>query len=113
MKYELPIDLKYDQKLLITYTGLDGLERARVVEAHWLKEISQRKVMKLSFKKTFPFICFKHMNYTVVSLNSGSDVYPNWLHIYAIESPRLMAKKFGIEYSNVDIERINDDLGNI
>lgn len=113
MKYALPADLKYGQKLIIAYTGLDGLERAEVVEAHWLKEISQHKTKKLSFRKTFPFICFKHMNYTVVYLNSGSDIYPNWHHIYAIESPRLMAKKFGITYSNVDIDRINDDLGNI
>ena len=111
MKYMLPADLRYGQKALIAYTGLDGYERAYVVELHWLKEIAQRKKKKLSFKKEFPFIGFKYISYTIVTLNSGTSIYPEWIHLYACESPQLMAKKFGLEYPNVDVDRVNDDLG--
>lgn len=45
-------------------------------------------------------------------MNTGTDCYPTWRHIYAIESPRLMAKKFGVEYSDLDIDRVNDELDN-
>lgn len=111
MKYMLPADLRYGQKALIAYTGLDGCERAHVVELHWLKEIAQRKKKKLSFKKEFPFISFKYISYTIVTLNSGTSIYPEWIYLYACESPQLMAKKFGLEYPNVDVDRVNDDLG--
>lgn len=111
MKYMLPADLRYGQKALIAYTGLDGCERAYVVELHWLKEIHKCKHKKLSFKKSFPFMCLKYIEYTVVTLNSGTDLYPEWIHLCALESPQLMAKKFGLEYPNVDVDRVNDDLG--
>ena len=105
-------ELRYGQKLLIAYTRLDGLESAEVVEAHWLKKISQKIVKKLSLKSSFPFIGIKTITYTDVLMNTGTDCYPTWRHIYAIESPRLMAKKFGVEYSNLDIDRVNDGLDN-
>ena len=105
-------ELEYGQKLLIAYTRLDGLESAEVVEAHWLKKISQKIVKKLSLKSSFPFIIIKTITYTDVLMNAGTDCYPKWRHIYAIESPRLMAKKFGVEYSDLYIDRVIDDLDN-
>ena len=105
-----PVELRYGQKILIAYTRLDGLESTEVVEAHWLKKISQKIVKKLSLKSSFPFIGIKTIKYTDILMNSGTNCYPTWLHIYAIESPRLMAKKFGVEYSDLDIDRVNDDL---
>ena len=107
-----PAELRYGQKLLIAYTRLDGLESAEVVEAHWLKKISQKIVKKLSLKSSFPFIRIKTITYTDVLMNAGTDCYPTWRHIYAIESPRLMAKKFGVEYSDLDIDLVIDDLDN-
>ena len=107
-----PAELRYGQKLLIAYTRLDGLESAEVVEAHWLKKISQKIVKKLSLKSSFPFIGIKTIKYTDVLMNSGTDCYPTWHHIYAVESPRLMAKKFGVEYSDLYIDRVNNDLYN-
>ena len=104
--------LEYGQKILIAYTKLDGLESAEVVESHWLKKISQKIVKKLSLKNSFPFIRIKTITYTDVLMNVCTDRYPTWRHIYAIESPRLMAKKFGVEYSDLDIDRVNDDLYN-
>ena len=106
------VELRYGQKLLIAYTRLDGLESAEVVEAYWLKKISQKIVKKLSLKSSFPFIGIKTITYTDVLMNVGTDCYPTWRHIYAVESPRLMAKKFGVEYSDLDIDRVNDDLDN-
>ena len=107
-----PAELRYGQKLIIAYTRLDGFESVEVVEAHWLKKISQKIVKKLSLKSSFPFIGIKTIKYTDVLMNASTDWCPMWRHIYAIESPRLMAKKFGIEYSDLDIDRINDDLDN-
>ena len=105
-------ELEYGQKLLIAYTRLDGLESAEVVEAHQLKKISQKIVKKLSLKRSFPFIGIKTITYTDVLVNTGTDCYPTWRHIYAIESPRLMAKKFGVEYQDLDIDCVNDGLDN-
>ena len=107
-----PAELRYGQKLLIAYTRLDGLESAEVVESHWLKKISQKIVKKLSLKSSFPFIGIKTIKYTDVLMNASTDWCPMWRHIYAIESPRLMAKKFGVEYSDLDIDRVNDGLDN-
>ena len=105
-------ELRYGQKLIIAYTRLDGFESVEVVEAHWLKKISQKIVKKLSLKSSFPFIRIKTITYTDVLMNAGTDCYPTWRHIYAIESPRLMAKKFGVEYLDLDIDRVIDDLDN-
>ena len=107
-----PAELRYWQKFLIAYARLDGLESAEVVESHWLKKISQKIVKKLSLKSSFPFIGIKTIEYTDVLMNVGTDRYPTWRHIYAIESPRLMVKKFGVEYSDLDIDRVIDDLDN-
>ena len=107
-----PAELRYGQKLLIAYTRLDGLESAEVVETHLLKKISKKIFKKLSLKGSFPFIGIKTIKYTDVLMNSGTDCYTTWHHIYAVESPRLMAKKFGVEYSDLDIDRVIDDLDN-
>lgn len=109
----IPTELRYGQKAYIPYTGLDGLERGEVVELHWLSNIKRSFKRKLVVTDNFPYIKIEPTYYTDVVLNSGTDMYPKWKHIYALESPAAMAKKFGIEYSNVDIERINDDLGYI
>ena len=106
------VELRYGQKLIIAYTRLDGFESIEVVEAHWLKKISQKIVKKLSLKSSFPFIGIKTIKYTDVLMNSGTDCYTTWHHIYAVESPRLMAKKFGVEYSDLYIDRVNNDLYN-
>ena len=113
MTYMLPADLRYGQKITVAYTGIDGLEKVRFVEAHWLKQISRRRLKKLAFKKTFPFVGINTTEFTDVLMNSGSDILPEWKHIYALESPKLMAKKFGIEYQDVDIALIEDDLETI
>jgi len=108
-----PLNLQYGQKLLIAYTYLDGTERAQVVEMQWLKRIARKKKTRLVFKKKFPFIGIQCIEYTDVVLNVGSDFLPEWRHLFALESPRLMAKKFGIEYSDINVDRIDNDLGNL
>ena len=104
------VDLKYGQKVLVAYTGLDGLEKAKIVLAHQLQTISRTKKKKFFFKKTFPFFEIKEIEFTDLLFNIGSDIIPKWRHIYALESPRLMAKKFGIYYADINVEKIDDDL---
>ena len=105
------VELRYWQKLAITYTALDGTEKMQIVEAQWLKEMSCKTHRKIAFKKKFPFIDVKRIEYTDVLLNAGTDAFPNWMHIRALESQKLMAKKFGIDCQDVFVEQIDDDLG--
>jgi len=91
---------------------LDGNERVDLVEAHWLKNIASCSKKRLSWTKTFPFIKIVVEKYTDVTMNAGSDVFPKIKHIYALESPALMAKKFGIVYPDVASELVKDGLWN-
>ena len=102
--------LRYGKKIIVAYTSLDGYEKAQIVEAHWLKEIVRTKMRKFRFMKSFPFFSFVDVEYTDVMLNAGTDTFPKWIHLYAQESPRLMAKKFGVDYPDVSVSRIEDDL---
>ena len=104
--------LRYGQKIMIAYTSIDGYEMAQVVEMHWLKKLTRIKIRKFKFMKKFPFFAFIDIECTDVVLNSGTDAFPNWIHLYAQESPRLMAKKFGIDYEDITVSRIKDDLMN-
>ena len=103
-------ELRYGQKVYISYTGLDGLERGEIVELHWFNSIKRCSEKKLVLSRRFPFLKYEIIYYTDVVLNTGTDTYPNWKHIYALESPAAIARKFGIEYNDTTIELIQDQL---
>ena len=106
----IPSELTYGQKAYINYTGLDGLERGEVVELQWLDSIKRCSKKKLVLSRRFPFLKSEIVYYTNVVLNNGTDTYPKWKHIYALESPAAMARKFGIEYNDTTTELIQDQL---
>lgn len=106
----IPTELRYGQKAYIPYTGLNGLERGEIVELHWLDSIKRCSRKKLVLSRRFPFLKFEIVYYTNVVLNSGTDMYPKWKHIYALESPAAMARKFGVEYNDTTTELIQDQL---
>lgn len=106
----IPTELRYGQKAYIPYTGLDGLERGEVVELQWLSNIKRSFKRKLVVTDNFPYIKIETTYYTDVVLNSGTDMYPKWKHIYALESPAAMARKFGIEYNDTTVNLIKDQL---
>ena len=103
-------ELRYGETLYIPYTSLDGLERGEIVEGHWFSSIKQRVSKKFSLKKSFPFITCKNVYFTDVILNTGTTTYPEFKHIYALESPQAMAKKFGIVYNDTTTELLKDNL---
>ena len=106
----IPTELRYGQKVYINYTGPDGLERGEVVELQWLNSIKRCSEKKLVLSRRFPFLKSEIVYYTDVVLNIGTDTYPKWKHIYALESPAAIARKFGIEYNDTTIELIEDQL---
>ena len=106
----VPAELRYGQKVYIPYTGLDGLERGEVCELQWLNNIKRCSKKKLVFSRRFPFLKCEVVYYTDVVLNSGTSMYPKWKHIYALESPAAMAKKFGILYNDTTEELLKDQL---
>ena len=106
----IPTELRYGQKVYIPYTGLDGLERGEVCELQWLDSIKRYSKKKLVLSRRFPFLKHEFVYYTDVVLNSGTDMFPRWKHIYALESPAAMAKKFGIRYNDTVVELIQDQL---
>ena len=104
-------ELRYGQKVYISYTGLDGLERGEIVELHWFNSIKRCSEKKLVLSRIFPFLKYEIIYYTDVVLNNGTDTYPKWKHIYALESPAAMARKFGINYTgDTTTELIQDQL---
>ena len=105
-----PVELQYAQKIYINYTGLDGLEVGTVCELHWLKQIRRCSKKKLRLSKRFPFFKLETIYYTLVVMNSGSDIIPKWRYIYALESPAAMARKFGIEYNDTAATLVKDQL---
>ena len=106
----IPTELRYGQKAYINYTGLDGLERGEVVELQSLDSIKRCSKKKLVISRRFPLLKYEIIYYTDVVLNNGTDTYPKWKHIYALESPAAMARKFGIEYNDTTTELIQDQL---
>ena len=106
----IPTELRYGQKAYINYTGLDGLERGEIVELQWLDSIKRCSEKKLVLSRRFPFLKSEIVYYTDVVLNTGTDTYPKWKHIYALESLAAMARKFGIEYNDTTTELIQDQL---
>lgn len=104
-------NLQYGKEILLTYTQPNGQERAEVVKCHWLKSLTRVSKKKIVFKKSFPFIGLETADFTDVLLNVQSDAWPKWKHIYALESPRAIAKKFGIIYSDISVDLVKDDLG--
>lgn len=105
-----PVELQYAQNIYINYTDLDGLEAGTVCELHWLRTIRRCSKKKLSLSKNFPFFKLETVYYTLVAMNSGSDILPNWRYIRALESPAAMARKFGIEYNDTTTDLIKDQL---
>lgn len=106
----IPVELKYRQQIYINYTGLDGLEVGTICEHHWLKKIKRCSKKKLRLSKSFPFFKQETIYYTLVVMNSGSDIIPEWRYIRALESPAAMARKFGIEHSDTTVDLIKDQL---
>ena len=104
------IHLQYGKEMLLTYTQLNGQECAEVVQCHWLKSLTRISKKKIVFKKSFPFVGLDTIDFTDVLLNVRSDVWPLWKHIYALESPRAIAKKFGISYPSTSVELVENDL---
>ena len=105
-----PVELEYGQKIYINYTGLDGLEAGTICELHWLKRMKRCSKKKLSLSKRFPFFKLETIYYTLVVMNSGSDIIPKWKYICALESPVAMARKFGIVYNDTTADLIKDHL---
>ena len=99
-------------KILVPYTDIDGNERADVCMIDWLVSFSRVKMKKLKFKRQFPFIGNEVVEYTDTLMNSGTREFPEWKHLYSLESPRLMAKKFGIEYIDPAYDLVKDNLEN-
>lgn len=107
----IPSDLRYGQKAYISYTGLDGLEKGIVVELNWLKNINRRVKRKIVATNSFPYVKIESIYYTDVVLDCGTDLYPDLKHIYALESPAAMARKFWINYTgDTTVELIQDQL---
>lgn len=106
----IPAELRYGQKIYVPYTGLDGLEKVEICEIQWLNTIKRCAKKKLKFSRRFPFVSCETTYYTDVSLNRGTIDFPKWKHIYALESPAAMAKKFGIEYNDTVVELMKDQL---
>ena len=77
----IPVELKYRQQIYINYTGLDGLEVGTICEHHWLKKIKRCSKKKLRLSKSFPFFKQETIYYTLVVMNSGSDIIPEWRYI--------------------------------
>ena len=95
----------------IPYTMLDGNEQIVMVERDWrLCALTRKEKTSIHFNWKFPFIAVEHLKYTDVKLNRGTDVYPVYMHIKALESPKLMAKKFGINIKDTYVDLIEDDL---
>lgn len=105
-----PVEFKYMQQIYINYTGLDGLEVVTVCELHWLRTIRRCSKKKLKLSKRFPFFKIETVYYTLVVMNSGSDILPKWRYIYALESPAVMARKFGIVYNDTAVDLVKDQL---
>ena len=101
---------KYRQQIYINYTDLNGLEVGTICELHWLKMIKRCSKKKLRLSKSFPFFKLETIYYTLVVMNSGSDIIPVWRYIRALESPASMARKFGIEHSDTTADLIKDQL---
>lgn len=107
----IPPGLKHGQKAYISYTGLDGLEKGMVVELNWLKNINRRVKRKLVVIDSFPYVKIESIYYTDVVLDSGCQLQPDLKHIYALESPTAMARKFWINYTgDTTAELIQDQL---
>ncbi len=106
----IPIQFRYQQQIYINYTGLDGLEVGTICELHWLKKIKRCSKKKLRLSKRFPFFKLETIYYTLVVMNSGSDIIPNWRYIRALESPAAMARKFGIVYNDTTVDLMKDQL---
>lgn len=105
-----PVELQYAQQIYINYTDLDGLEVGTICELHWLKKIRRCSKKKLRLSKRFPFFKLETIYYTLVVMNSGSDILPKWRYIRALESPAAMARKFGIVYNDTAADLIKDQL---
>ena len=106
----IPVELRYRQQIYINYTDLNGLEVGTICELHWLKMIKRCSKKKLRLSKSFPFFKLETIYYTLVVMNSGSDIIPVWRYIRALESPASMARKFGIEHSDTTADLIKDQL---
>ena len=105
-----PVELKYMQQIYINYTDLDGLKVGTVCELHWLRTIRRCSKKRLRLSKRFPFFKRETVYYTLVTMNSGSDIIPKWRYIRALESPAAMARKFGIVYNDTTADLIKDQL---
>ena len=105
-----PVELQYAQNIYINYTDLDGLEVGIICELHWLRAIRRCSKKKLRLSKKFPFFKLETVYYTLVVMNSGSDILPKLRYIRALESPAAMARKFGIEYNDTTADLIKDQL---
>ncbi len=107
----IPADeFRYGQKIYVPYIGLDGLEKGEICEIQWLNTIKRCAKKKLKFSRRFPFVSYETTYYTDVSLNRGTIDFPKWKHIYALENPSMIARKFGIEYNDTTEEFLKDQL---
>ena len=97
-------------KILVPYTDLNGNERADVCMLEWLVSFSRTKMKKLKLKRRFPFIGIETVEYTDTLLNSGTSQEPEWMHLHSLESPGLMAKKFGIQYIDPAYELVKEQV---
>lgn len=82
--------LRYGNKISFSYTDLSGNENIKILEQHWLKSISPKRKLSVSFSLKFPFIKLKRQHYSDIVLNLGTELYPSITHIAALESPRLI-----------------------
>lgn len=107
------VNLHYGNKISFSYTDLFGNENIKILEQHWLKSIALKRKLRVSFSLKFPFVELKRQHYSDIVLNVGTELYPSIKHIAALESPRLIAKRFGI-YGTPDtnLEMIKDNLQN-
>lgn len=106
-------DVGYCEKIYVPYTDSRGNENGLVCQPQWLVKIETLVKRSFKFSKRFPFLVVEKQKITHVLLNSGSDIYPKWHHIYALESPKLMSNRLGLKYyPDMAAEIVKDKLEN-
>ena len=91
---------------LMSYIGLDKLEKSAIVDVRNIISISRVKKMCIAFKKSFPFLSIEHVNCTRLL---HYDVKGKLRDIFALECPSRLAKRLGLHYDKASCQDLVDD----
>ena len=96
---------------LISYTKLNGLEEAIFIRQDDIIKFTRRKKKTIALQKRFPFFSISSISYTDLEYAVMDDNKKVVKHIYALESPTLLAKKFDLTYDKASsVDLIDDEL---